>query len=75
MSDAFGRFDWLANGMLFGLYHLHQPWGMLGSIGSGALLYALSAKRFRTTWMSIILHSGQSLYFLAVILALVMVLA
>jgi membrane protease YdiL (CAAX protease family) len=75
MSAVFGRWDWLANGLLFGLYHLHQPWSMLGSMGSGALLYALPAKRFRSTWMSIIVHSGQTLYFLVVILGLVLGLA
>jgi membrane protease YdiL (CAAX protease family) len=75
MNAAFGRWDWLANGLLFGLYHLHQPWSMFGSIGSGALLYALPAKRFRSTWMSIIVHSGQTVYFLFIILGLVLGLA
>jgi membrane protease YdiL (CAAX protease family) len=75
MSAVFGRWDWLANGVLFGVYHLHQPWSILGSIGSGALFYALPAKRIRSTWMSIIVHSGQTLYFLVVILGLVLGLA
>lgn len=75
MSAAFGRWDWLANGVLFGLYHLHQPWGILGSIGTGALLYALPAKRLRSTWMSVIVHSAQSVYFLFLILGLVLGLA
>jgi membrane protease YdiL (CAAX protease family) len=75
MNGVFGRWDWVANGVLFGLYHLHQPWGMLGSIGTGALLYALPAKHFRSTWMSIIVHSGQSVYFLFLILGLVLGLA
>jgi hypothetical protein len=61
--------------VLFGLYHLHQPWGMLGSIVSGAFLYALPAKRFRSTWMSMIVHSGQSVYLLFLILGLVLGLA
>ena len=75
MNAVFGRWDWLANGVLFGLYHLHQPWGILGSIVSGAFLYALPAKRFRSTWMSIIVHSGQSVYLLFLILGLVLGLA
>ena len=75
MNGAFGRWDWLANGVLFGAYHLHQPWGMLASVGTGALLYALPAKSFRSTWMSIITHSGQSVYFLFLILGLVLGLA
>jgi membrane protease YdiL (CAAX protease family) len=75
MNRQFGRWDWLANGLLFGAYHLHQPWAMLASVGSGALLYALPAKYFRSTWMSIITHSGQSVYFLFIILGLVLGLA
>jgi CAAX protease family protein len=75
MNGVFGRWDWLANGVLFGAYHLHQPWGMLGSVGSGALLYALPVRYFRSTWMSIITHSGQTVYFLFLILGLVLNLA
>jgi membrane protease YdiL (CAAX protease family) len=75
MNAVFGRWDWLANGVLFGLYHLHQPWGILSSIGAGAFLYALPAKRFRSTWVSIIVHSVQSVYFLFLILGLVLGLA
>ena len=75
MNTVFGRWDWLANGVLFGMYHLHQPWGMLGNIGAGALLYALPARQFRSTWMSVIVHSVQSVYFLFLILGLVLGLA
>ena len=75
MHGVFGRWDWVANGVLFGLYHLHQPWSMLGSMGGGALLYALPAKHFRSTWMSIIVHSGQSVFLLFLILGLVLGLA
>jgi membrane protease YdiL (CAAX protease family) len=75
MSAVFGRWDWLANGVLFGLYHLHQPWGMLRSISAGAFLYALPARRFRSTWLSVIVHSVQSVYFLVLILGLVLGLA
>ena len=28
MNGAFGRGDWVANGLLFTGYHLHVPWGM-----------------------------------------------
>ena len=48
---------------------------MLGNIGAGAFLYALPAKRFRSTWMSIIVHAAQSVYFLFLILGLVLGLA
>jgi uncharacterized protein len=59
MEGVFGRWAWLANGVLFGFYHVHQPWGLAGSFTSGALLYAYPAWRFRSTWMAIIVHSAQ----------------
>jgi membrane protease YdiL (CAAX protease family) len=74
MKGVFGRWDWVANGLLFGLYHLHQPWGLPGSILHGWLL-AFTGKRYRSNWFPIILHSGQSLYFIFLILGLVLGLA
>lgn len=68
MHGEFGRWDWLANGVLFGVYHLHQPWGIPASIVDGALLFALPTKLFRTAWMGIAVHSAQSVYFALVLL-------
>jgi membrane protease YdiL (CAAX protease family) len=75
MAGAFGRWDWVANGLLFGLYHLHQPWNLLGSSVGGVFLYALPARYFRSSWFGIIAHSGQSVLFLILMLALVLGLA
>jgi membrane protease YdiL (CAAX protease family) len=75
MNGVFGKWDWVANGVLFGVYHLHQPWGILTAIIGGVFLLALPARRFRSTWMSIIVHSGQSVFFLLLILGLVLGLA
>jgi membrane protease YdiL (CAAX protease family) len=74
MKGVFGRWDWVANGVLFGLYHLHQPWGLPGNIVSGVLL-AFTGKRYRSNWFPILLHSGQSVYFIFLILGLVLGLA
>jgi uncharacterized protein len=74
MKGVFGKWDWVANGVLFGLYHLHQPWGLPGNILSG-LLYAFTGRRYRSNWFPIILHSGQSVYFIFLILGLVLGLA
>ncbi|HLO34252.1 MAG TPA: CPBP family intramembrane glutamic endopeptidase [Anaerolineales bacterium] len=74
MKGAFGKWDWVANGVIFGFYHFHQPWGILSSVLSG-LIYAFSAKHFRSTWYSIILHSGQSVFQMFLILGLVLGLA
>ena len=74
MESLFGKWDWVANGVIFGLYHLHQPWGILNSIVTG-LIFAFSSKRFHSNWFPIILHSGQSVFFLFLILGLVLGLA
>jgi membrane protease YdiL (CAAX protease family) len=74
MEGVFGRWCWMANGILFGLYHLHQPWGIPNSIITG-LLYTFPAYRYRSTWLSIILHSAQSVYFAFLVLGVVLGLA
>lgn len=74
MAGVFGKWDWVANGVLFCLYHLHQPWGILATL-PGDLVLAYSGKRFHSNWFPIILHSGQSIYFLFLILGLVLGLA
>lgn len=74
MQGAFGKWDWVANGVVFGFYHLHQPWGVLASVTTG-LLFAFCGKRFRSNWFPIIMHSAQSVFFLFLILGLVLGLA
>jgi len=74
MEGVFGRWDWVANGILFSLYHLHQPWGILATLPAD-LVFAFSGKRFHSNWFPIILHSGQSVFFLFLILGLVLGLA
>ncbi|HEY3474107.1 MAG TPA: CPBP family intramembrane glutamic endopeptidase [Anaerolineales bacterium] len=74
MEGVFGKWDWVANGILFCLYHLHQPWGILATM-PGDLMFAYSGKRFRSNWFPIILHSGQTVFLLFLILGLVLGLA
>jgi len=74
MKGVFGRWDWVVNAVLFGLYHFHQPWGIPGNILDGLLL-SFTGKRYRSNWFPIILHSGQSVYFIVLILGLVLGLA
>jgi membrane protease YdiL (CAAX protease family) len=71
MRAAFGRADWIANAVLFGTYHLHQPWSIPTSTLSG-LLFAYPSKRFRSAWLGILVHSSQSLFFTALLLRLVL---
>jgi membrane protease YdiL (CAAX protease family) len=72
MNKAFGKWDWVVNGMLFGLYHLHQPWVILDAAISGCLFLAFFSKRFKSSWFGIILHSGQSVFFAFLLLGLVL---
>ena len=74
MGGVFGRWSWVANGVLFGCYHLHQPWGIPTSVLTG-LLYAFPAYRFRSTWMAVVLHSAQSVYLAVLVLGVVLGLA
>jgi membrane protease YdiL (CAAX protease family) len=70
MKNACGRWDWVANGALFALYHLHQPWSIPPSLVD---IFALAypSRRFRSAWMGIIVHSTQSVFVIAIVLALV----
>ena len=74
MEGVFGRGSWMANGILFGFYHVHQPWGILNSVLTG-LLYSFPAYRYRSTWMSIILHSAQNVFLAFLVLGVVLGLA
>jgi membrane protease YdiL (CAAX protease family) len=66
MERSFGKWDWLVNGVLFGVYHLHQPWGIPSSIVDG-MIFALPTKLSRSAWMGIAVHSAQSVYFAVVL--------
>jgi CAAX protease family protein len=74
MEGVFGRWSWAANGVLFGLYHVHQPWGIPNAVLTG-LLYAFPAYRYRSTWMAVVLHSAQSVYLAFLVLGVVLGLA
>src|ERR687898_2069473 len=71
MQGAFGRFDWVANGVLFAFYHLHMPWVIPWTLLD---IFALSypSRRYRSALMGIIVHSSQSVFFLALLLGLVL---
>ena len=74
MEGVFGRGNWVANGILFGFYHVHQPWGILNSVLTG-LLYAFPAYRYRSTWMPVILHSAQNVFLAFLVFGVVLGLA
>ena len=69
MNGAFGRGDWVANGLLFTGYHLHVPWAMAGDAVRHVHL-AYPTKRYRSAWIGIAVHSAQSVVFALLILTL-----
>ncbi|WP_442290899.1 CPBP family intramembrane glutamic endopeptidase [Terrabacter sp. 2RAF25] len=71
MRGVFGRWDWLANGVLFAVYHLHLPWVIPTALLDSVAL-ALPSRRYRSAWLGIIVHSIQSVLIVGATLALVL---
>jgi uncharacterized protein len=71
MRGVFGRGDFVANGVLFALYHLHTPWVIPATLVD---IFALAypTRRFQSAWMGIIVHSAQSVVLIIVVLTLVL---
>jgi membrane protease YdiL (CAAX protease family) len=70
MRGVFGRYDWVANGVLFACYHLHTPWVIPTALIN---VFAISypSRRYESAWMGILVHSTQSVGLIAIVLALV----
>jgi membrane protease YdiL (CAAX protease family) len=71
MEGVFGRWSWVANGVLFACYHIHQPWVIAENLVSGSIL-AYPSWRFRSTWMAVIVHSAQNVFYGFLVLAIVL---
>ena len=71
MQGVFGKYDWVANAVLFGLYHLHKPW-MIPSVIVGSLAITWPARRFRSNWMAIVVHGVEGLFLLVMVLAVIL---
>ena len=71
MNGQFGQRDWIANGVLFAGYHLHMPWAIPTTLLDTFIL-SYPSKRYRSTLVSIAVHSAQSILVLGLVLALVL---
>ena len=71
MRGAFGRADWLANGALFAVYHLHVPWAIPQAFVD-AFVLAFPSKRYRSALIGIAVHSAQTVVFIVIGLSLVL---
>ncbi len=71
MQGRFGRADWLVNGLLFGLYHLHVPWAIPNAL-LDTLILAYPARRYRSALLSIAVHSAQSVVIMLAVISVAM---
>jgi membrane protease YdiL (CAAX protease family) len=71
MNGAFGRGDWIANGVLFAGYHLHVPWVIPAGLLDTFIL-AYPSKRYRSAWIGIAVHSAQTVVVSFLVLTLVL---
>jgi membrane protease YdiL (CAAX protease family) len=72
MRGVFGKYDWVANAVLFGLYHLHMPWALPSNILVTNLAITWPARRFRSNWMAIVVHGAEGLFLLVMVLAVIL---
>jgi membrane protease YdiL (CAAX protease family) len=72
MRGAFGRWDWVANGFLFAVYHLHMPWAIPSTLLGDTFALSYPSRRYRSALIGIIVHSTQSVFVLAVTLYVVL---
>jgi uncharacterized protein len=72
MRGAFGRFDWVANGVLFAFYHLHMPWLMPATLLIDTFALSYPSRRYRSALIGMIVHSSQSIFFLTLVLFVVL---
>jgi membrane protease YdiL (CAAX protease family) len=65
MNGVFGKWDWLANHLLFVAYHLHMAWNTPSRLILDCL-YAWPTKRFRSYWMGAIIHGSDAVFLMII---------
>jgi membrane protease YdiL (CAAX protease family) len=71
MYGAFGNRGWIANSVLFALYHVHQPWTMANTF-MASTVFSYATHRYRSAWFGIVAHSTQTVIISALVLSLVL---
>ncbi len=72
MNGVFGKWDWFANGILFGLYHLHKPQVILSTALLFGFIFAFPSKLFKSSWMAFIIHGLEGLLGLMIVLSVIL---
>jgi membrane protease YdiL (CAAX protease family) len=70
MRGVFGKWDWVANSVLFGLLHLDSPL-RIPKVMISTLAYTWPSRRFQSIWFAIILHGIESIIVFGVVLSIV----
>lgn len=70
MSGVFGRWAWVANTVLFSLYHVHKLWN-LPTIFITSLPFSWAASRYKTIWFSVTIHAVEGVILLVMVGAVV----
>jgi membrane protease YdiL (CAAX protease family) len=69
MGGVFGRWDWVANAVLFGLYHVHKIWAWPSMITT-AFGLSWAARRYRSFWLGVIVHGVEGFFVLMIVAVL-----
>lgn len=69
MRGVFGSKDWVANGVLFAVYHVHVPWVIPIALVDTFVL-SLPSRRYQSALVGIIAHSAQSVFLFGLVVVL-----
>ena len=72
MNGVFGKWDWFANGVMFGLYHLHKPQIIISTALLFGFVFAFPSKHFHSSWMAVIIHGVEGLLGLIIVLGVIL---
>lgn len=71
MQGAFGRWAWVANGVMFTAYHIHKLTA-LPTILISTLIYAYPGQRYKSAWPAILIHGVEGIVLIAAILFVIL---
>jgi uncharacterized protein len=71
MNGVFGKWDWFANGVLFGFYHLHKPQIILSTALLFGFVFSFPSKRFQSSWMAVVIHGSEGLLGLLIVFGVI----
>ncbi len=66
MVASYGRWAWLVNAVVFGLYHIHVAFRMPSVIVSN-IAYVLPSQAYRSTWPALLIHAVEGVVVLAMV--------